>query len=163
MQNSKAVLWIQSVRLWIWYFAYQKGFLASTAKKLSNERFVQNAKSEVVELERKKLADAEAKIKAMEESLARLDWCIFIFTTQWVPHSRQSLSGSGCIYQRLAIPIRQLQVHFKITRYPQKSSRIVCVPAMIQFRLRERGSISIFAVFKRCFHFFATAFLYWWL
>jgi valyl-tRNA synthetase len=34
---------------------------------------VQNAKSEVVELERKKLADAEAKIKAMEESLARLD------------------------------------------------------------------------------------------
>ena len=53
--------------------AYQKGFFTSTAKKLSNERFVQNAKSEVVELERKKLADAEAKIKAIEESLARLD------------------------------------------------------------------------------------------
>ena len=53
--------------------AYQKGFLTSTAKKLSNERFVQNAKPEVVELERKKLADAEAKIKAIEESLARLD------------------------------------------------------------------------------------------
>ncbi|MGN6490640.1 MAG: valine--tRNA ligase [Agriterribacter sp.] len=48
---------------------YQKGFLASVEKKLSNERFVQNAKPEVVELERKKKADAEAKIKAIEESL----------------------------------------------------------------------------------------------
>ncbi|HRQ52239.1 MAG TPA: class I tRNA ligase family protein, partial [Agriterribacter sp.] len=53
--------------------AYQKGFLISVSKKLSNERFVQNAKAEVVELERKKLADAEAKIKAIEESLAQLD------------------------------------------------------------------------------------------
>jgi hypothetical protein len=34
-----------------------------------------------------------------------------------VPHPRQSLSVSGCIYERLAITIRQLQVHFKITRY----------------------------------------------
>lgn len=51
---------------------YQKGFLSSVEKKLTNERFVQNAKPEVVELERKKKADAEQKIKALEESLASL-------------------------------------------------------------------------------------------
>ena len=51
---------------------YQKGFLASVEKKLSNERFVQNAKAEVVEIERKKKADAEQKIKALEESLRSL-------------------------------------------------------------------------------------------
>jgi valyl-tRNA synthetase len=51
---------------------YQKGFLLSVEKKLSNERFVQNAKPEVVEVEKKKKADAEAKIKAIEESLERL-------------------------------------------------------------------------------------------
>ena len=51
---------------------YQKGFLSSVEKKLSNERFVQNAKPEVVELERRKKADAEQKIKALEESLASL-------------------------------------------------------------------------------------------
>ncbi|MFT4019189.1 MAG: valine--tRNA ligase [Agriterribacter sp.] len=51
---------------------YQKGFLNSVEKKLSNERFVQNAKPEVVEMERKKKADAEAKIKAIEESLMHL-------------------------------------------------------------------------------------------
>jgi valyl-tRNA synthetase len=51
---------------------YHKGFLASVEKKLSNERFVQNAKPEVVETEKKKKADAEAKIKAIEESLASL-------------------------------------------------------------------------------------------
>ncbi|MCO5240590.1 MAG: valine--tRNA ligase [Chitinophagaceae bacterium] len=52
--------------------AYQKGFLASISKKLGNERFVQNAKPEVVELERKKMADAAAKIRAIEESLTQL-------------------------------------------------------------------------------------------
>ena len=51
---------------------YQKGFLISVEKKLSNERFVQNAKPEVVDAERKKKADAEEKIKALEESLANL-------------------------------------------------------------------------------------------
>jgi len=51
---------------------YQKGFLTSVEKKLSNERFVQNAKPEVVESEKKKKSDAEAKIKAIEESLASL-------------------------------------------------------------------------------------------
>ncbi|HMT73545.1 MAG TPA: valine--tRNA ligase [Chitinophagaceae bacterium] len=51
---------------------YLKGFLVSVEKKLSNERFVQNAKPEVIEIERKKKADAEAKIKVIEESLAGL-------------------------------------------------------------------------------------------
>lgn len=51
---------------------YQKGFLASVEKKLSNERFIQNAKAEVIEIEKKKKADAEAKIKAIEESLSSL-------------------------------------------------------------------------------------------
>jgi valyl-tRNA synthetase len=51
---------------------YLKGFLVSVEKKLSNERFVQNAKPEVVDIERKKKADAEDKIKAIEESLASL-------------------------------------------------------------------------------------------
>ncbi|RYZ27497.1 MAG: valine--tRNA ligase, partial [Chitinophagaceae bacterium] len=51
---------------------YQKGFLQSVEKKLGNERFVQNAKPEVVDAERKKKADAEEKIKALEESLANL-------------------------------------------------------------------------------------------
>ena len=51
---------------------YLKGFLVSVEKKLGNERFVQNAKPEVVDVERKKKADAEAKIKAIEESLASL-------------------------------------------------------------------------------------------
>lgn len=51
---------------------YQKGFLTSVEKKLSNERFVQNARPEVVDLEKRKKADAEEKIKALEESLANL-------------------------------------------------------------------------------------------
>ncbi len=51
---------------------YQKGFLLSVEKKLGNERFVQNAKPEVVDVERKKKADAEAKIKAIEETLESL-------------------------------------------------------------------------------------------
>mgnify|MGYP001799895859 CR=1 FL=1 len=49
---------------------YAKGFKASVEKKLSNERFVNNAPAKVVEMERKKLADAEAKIRTLEESLA---------------------------------------------------------------------------------------------
>jgi valyl-tRNA synthetase len=48
---------------------YYKGFLDSVEKKLSNERFVQNAKPEVVDLERKKKADALEKINMLEESL----------------------------------------------------------------------------------------------
>ena len=52
---------------------HQNGFIASVQKKLSNERFVQNAKPEVIELERKKLADASARIKTIEESIAGLN------------------------------------------------------------------------------------------
>ena len=51
---------------------YLKGFLISVEKKLGNERFVQNAKTEIIESERKKKADAEEKIKVIEESLAAL-------------------------------------------------------------------------------------------
>jgi valyl-tRNA synthetase len=51
---------------------YLKGFLLSVDKKLSNEKFVQNAKPDVIEIERKKKADAEAKIKMIEESLRSL-------------------------------------------------------------------------------------------
>ena len=51
---------------------YQKGFIASVDKKLSNERFVSSAPAQVVEMERKKKADAEAKVKALEESLSRI-------------------------------------------------------------------------------------------
>jgi valyl-tRNA synthetase len=52
---------------------HQRGFLNSVMKKLGNERFVANAKAEVVELEKKKQADAEARIKTIEESLASLN------------------------------------------------------------------------------------------
>ncbi len=48
---------------------HQKKFLESVSKKLSNEKFVQNASQEVVDLERKKMADTEARIKTIEESL----------------------------------------------------------------------------------------------
>ncbi|MGZ3839433.1 MAG: valine--tRNA ligase [Flavisolibacter sp.] len=51
---------------------YFKGFLSSVEKKLSNERFVRNAKADVVDNEKKKKADAEDKIKAIEESLKSL-------------------------------------------------------------------------------------------
>ena len=49
-----------------------EGFLIGVQKKLSNERFVANAPAQVVELERKKQADAEAKIAAVKETLAAL-------------------------------------------------------------------------------------------
>jgi len=51
---------------------YTEGFRDTVLKKLSNERFVANAKPDVVEKERQKLADAEAKIRALEESLGAL-------------------------------------------------------------------------------------------
>ena len=51
---------------------YQKGFLISVDKKLSNQGFVNNAKPEIVEKERQKKADAESQIKILEESLANL-------------------------------------------------------------------------------------------
>jgi len=51
---------------------YLQGFLKSVDAKLSNERFVQNAKPEIIANERNKKADAEAKLKIIEESLAML-------------------------------------------------------------------------------------------
>ncbi|HMQ77612.1 MAG TPA: valine--tRNA ligase [Flavobacteriales bacterium] len=51
---------------------YLRGFLASVDKKLGNERFVSGAPPQVLENERRKKADAEAKIKALEERLAVL-------------------------------------------------------------------------------------------
>ena len=49
-----------------------EGFLVSVEKKLSNERFVQNAPAAVVEMERKKQADAQQKITSIRETLANL-------------------------------------------------------------------------------------------
>lgn len=51
---------------------YTQGFLASVQKKMSNERFVNNAPAKVVEMEKKKMADAEAKIKVLEERIASM-------------------------------------------------------------------------------------------
>jgi valyl-tRNA synthetase len=51
---------------------YLEGFLKSVNAKLSNEKFVANAKPEIVENERKKHSDAESKIKALRESIAGL-------------------------------------------------------------------------------------------
>jgi valyl-tRNA synthetase len=49
-----------------------RGFLNSVDKKLGNERFVAGAPAQVLENERKKKADAEAKIRSLEERLAVL-------------------------------------------------------------------------------------------
>ncbi len=51
---------------------YTKGFLAGVDKKLSNERFVNNAPEQVVKIEQKKKADAEAKIATLEAQIASL-------------------------------------------------------------------------------------------
>lgn len=52
--------------------AHQQGFLKGVMAKLSNERFVANAKPEIVALEQKKKADAEARIAALEEAIRAL-------------------------------------------------------------------------------------------
>ncbi|NBQ47412.1 MAG: valine--tRNA ligase, partial [Sphingobacteriia bacterium] len=51
---------------------YQLGFLKSVQVKLSNERFVANAKPEIITSERKKESDAVAKITALEDQLRQL-------------------------------------------------------------------------------------------
>ncbi len=51
---------------------YNEGFLQSVLKKLGNEKFVNNAPAKVIEMERKKQADAEAKIATLKESIAAL-------------------------------------------------------------------------------------------
>ncbi len=52
---------------------YAQGFVNAQLKKLSNERFVNNAPTDVVEKEKKKLSDGEERIKILEESLRRLN------------------------------------------------------------------------------------------
>jgi valyl-tRNA synthetase len=52
---------------------YNRGFLQSVRQKLGNERFVSNAKPEIIENERKKEADAAAKILALEAQLSQLN------------------------------------------------------------------------------------------
>jgi valyl-tRNA synthetase len=52
---------------------YLKGFLITVDRKLSNDKFVQNAKPEVIELERKKKEDAETKIGIIQQSLSSLE------------------------------------------------------------------------------------------
>lgn len=49
-----------------------EGFLAGVEKKLGNENFIRNAKPEVVEMERRKKADAEEKIRLLKEGLSAL-------------------------------------------------------------------------------------------
>lgn len=49
--------------------AYYKGFIASVEKKLSNEKFVANAKPEIIENERKKMADGLSKLQSLETTL----------------------------------------------------------------------------------------------
>ncbi len=51
---------------------YTEGFLAAVVAKLSNEKFVANAPGKVIELERKKEADARTRIATLKESLALL-------------------------------------------------------------------------------------------
>lgn len=51
---------------------YLRGFIQSVQQKLGNEKFVQHAKPEIVEKERQKLADGQAKLRSLEESLAQL-------------------------------------------------------------------------------------------
>lgn len=72
LQSEQAVDTASQKEVLLKDLQYQIGFLQSVEKKLSNERFVQNAKPEVIELERRKKADAESKIRAIEESLAHL-------------------------------------------------------------------------------------------
>ncbi|MBK7712137.1 MAG: valine--tRNA ligase [Bacteroidales bacterium] len=52
---------------------YNRGFLISVMKKLDNQRFVQNAPTNVLDLERKKQSDTESKIKSIEERIKELE------------------------------------------------------------------------------------------
>lgn len=52
---------------------YLEGFLKGVEKKLSNQRFVENAPSQVVELEKKKKADTEAKLAILKERIGNIN------------------------------------------------------------------------------------------
>ena len=65
---------------------YYEGFLQSVERKLSNERFVQSAPAAVVDKERAKKADAEAKIAAIREQLAAIiEEQLAVYKTRQVP------------------------------------------------------------------------------
>ncbi len=66
--EDPAVLKVESAK----ELEYLLGFKKSVEAKLANEKFVQNAKADLVERERQKLSDAENKIKSLQEFLARL-------------------------------------------------------------------------------------------
>ena len=51
---------------------YLTGFLSSVNSKLANERFMANAKPAVIEIELKKKADSESKLKIIDDSLLAL-------------------------------------------------------------------------------------------
>lgn len=51
---------------------YYNGFIASVEKKLGNEKFVTNAKPEIIANERKKLADGQSKLRSLQDSLNKL-------------------------------------------------------------------------------------------
>jgi len=51
---------------------YNKGFLETVMKKLDNEKFISSAPQQVIQNEMNKKADADAKIKAIEERLKGL-------------------------------------------------------------------------------------------
>ena len=52
---------------------YTQGFLASVRKKLSNEKFINSAPTQVVDNERKKEADALAKIETLEKAIKAIN------------------------------------------------------------------------------------------
>jgi len=52
--------------------SYHQGFLTSVMKKLDNDRFVNHAPANVLDVEKKKKSDAEAKIKSLEQRLNEL-------------------------------------------------------------------------------------------
>ena len=58
---------------------YQRGFIKSIEAKLSNERFVAGAPAQVVDNERKKLADGLTRISILEDSLSKLSWRWYFF------------------------------------------------------------------------------------
>ena len=70
--GDKLILKVNLIKL-LTDLEYYRGFLASVMKKLDNERFVQNAPANVLELERKKKSDTELKIKSLEEALKALE------------------------------------------------------------------------------------------
>jgi len=69
--NKKIDAVAEKVRLEM-ELAHAKKFIQSIQVKLDNEKFIQNAKAEVIENEKKKLADGMERLKSLEESLKGL-------------------------------------------------------------------------------------------